>query len=367
MVKNLRSAALIVAIYGALHVAGIHTADTQLRRTSLTGTASPPSKGAHAYTSLEPLVFSSLARGLWTLYWLFEHLIAEISSAVTWPFLSYRRFKEKMQSDSSPEPPPWEDFEYPVESLNDDHVVPSWKYESMKDAIEQARSGQRIYARKGDHHWDAKITLQGPHDTRGKIRWMHVVLPTGSLRWSISINTGGRCAGAYAMMCAKSSRVTVRRCGVGGMGGGARRAVCCVMIMDSSWCCLQNSQIDETEYQSPGIRLIENGKAVIESCVFQRNGYGIAVDNNAKVKVRGCILKENNHAAFYAGWDASNSEIDIRQCAVYGRVWHSSDRPGKLSECDNRFTVSSMTQSSMIVDPELAADAVGTLCILSHV
>jgi len=33
-----------------------------------------------------------------------------------------------------------------------------------------------------------------------------------------------------------------------------------------------------------------------------------------------------------------------RQCTVYGRVWHTIDRPGSLSECDNRFTVSSMTQ-----------------------
>ena len=47
-----------------------------------------------------------------------------------------------------------------------------------------------------------------------------------------------------------------------------------------------------------------------------------------------------------AGWEAGNSEMQIRSCTVYGRVWHTVDRPGSLSECDNRFTVSSMTQAS---------------------
>jgi hypothetical protein len=38
--------------------------------------------------------------------------------------------------------------------------------------------------------------------------------------------------------------------------------------------------------------------------------------------------------------------MEIRSCTVYGRVWHTVDRPGSLSECDNRFTVSSMQQAS---------------------
>lgn len=28
--------------------------------------------------------------------------------------------------------------------------------------------------------------------------------------------------------------------------------------------------------------------------------------------------------------------MDIRRCTAYGRVWHTNDRPGTLSECDNR-------------------------------
>ncbi len=45
-------------------------------------------------------------------------------------------------------------------------------------------------------------------------------------------------------------------------------------------------------------------------------------------------------------WEAGNAEMEVRQCTVYGKVWQTIDRPGSLSECDNRFTVSSMTQAS---------------------
>lgn len=146
-------------------------------------------------------------------------------------------------------------------------------------------------------------------------------------------------------MCAKTSRVTLRRCGVGGMGGGARRAINTVIVMDSSWCLMQQCQIEDTDYAHPGVRLMENARGGLENCTVQRNGYGVAVDNNAKVFVHGCTLFDNDHAAFYAGYEAANAEMEIKQCTVYGRVWHTNDRPGKLSECDNRFTVSSMAMS----------------------
>jgi hypothetical protein len=48
-----------------------------------------------------------------------------------------------------------------------------------------------------------------------------------------------RASGAYSVMCAKDARVTLRRCGVGGMGGGARQAISSVIGMDSSWCLIQ--------------------------------------------------------------------------------------------------------------------------------
>lgn len=47
-----------------------------------------------------------------------------------------------------------------------DLVVPNWKYENLKDAIESAKNGERVYARNGDHHWDGKITVKGKASSR---------------------------------------------------------------------------------------------------------------------------------------------------------------------------------------------------------
>jgi len=99
---------------------------------------------------------------------------------------------------------------------------------------------------------------------------------------------------------------------------------------------LQSCQIEDTDYAHPGVRLMENGGGRIENCTLQRNGYGVAVDNNAQVDISGCTLREHHHAAFYVGWEAANAAMDIRRCTAYGRIWHTNDRPGKLSECDNR-------------------------------
>ena len=65
------------------------------------------------------------------------------------------------------------------------------------------------------------------------------------------------------------------------------------------------------------------------------------VPHPAVPSIIACTLRDNNHVAFMAGWEAGNAEMQIRQCTVYGRVWHTIDRPG-----DNRFTVTSMTQAS---------------------
>eukprot|EP00281_Chroomonas_sp_CCMP1168_P018253 CAMPEP_0206215216 /NCGR_PEP_ID=MMETSP0047_2-20121206/2074_1 /ASSEMBLY_ACC=CAM_ASM_000192 /TAXON_ID=195065 /ORGANISM="Chroomonas mesostigmatica_cf, Strain CCMP1168" /LENGTH=267 /DNA_ID=CAMNT_0053637491 /DNA_START=60 /DNA_END=860 /DNA_ORIENTATION=+ len=92
------------------------------------------------------------------------------------------------------------------------------------------------------------------------------------------------------------------------------------------------------------MRLMEYATGGLENCTLQRNGYGVAVDNNAKVYVRDCVFRDNDHAAFYAGWEAAQAEMDIQRCTVFGRVWHTVDRPGKLSEGNNRM-VSSVHES----------------------
>jgi hypothetical protein len=288
----------------------------------------------------------------------------------------------KMQQDRPPPvEPKWEPFLQVTSPEEDDLVVPSWRFETVKDAVEGAHNGARIYCRKGDHHWDGKVTIRGSSNRR-KSRLLQVVGESKARlwgRWSISRLSHGsfkgvvcayetegvgwpcvlvrgdpwlfescqlRASGAYSVMCAKDSRATLRRCGVGGMGGGPRRAISSVIIMDSSWCLIQHCQVEDTDYTQGGVRLIENGCGRLESSILQRNGYGVAVDNNAKVAIFSCTLRDNHHAAFMAGWEASNAEMEVRQCTVYGRVWHTIDRPGSLSECDNRFTVSSMTQAS---------------------
>jgi hypothetical protein len=50
-----------------------------------------------------------------------------------------------------PEIPPWTDVELPTEPLENDLVVPNWRFESLKDAVESAKDNERIYARNGDH------------------------------------------------------------------------------------------------------------------------------------------------------------------------------------------------------------------------
>ena len=34
--------------------------------------------------------------------------------------------------------------------------------------------------------------------------------------------------------------------------------------------------------------------------------------------------------------DNTTLGMDTPRCTAYGRVWHTNDRPGTLSECDNR-------------------------------
>ena len=41
-------------------------------------------------------------------------------------------------------------------------------------------------------------------------------------------------------------------------------------------------QIEDTENTHPGVRLMENAGGRLENCTLQRNGYGVAVDNNAQ-------------------------------------------------------------------------------------
>ncbi|KAJ1496302.1 hypothetical protein T484DRAFT_2016317, partial [Baffinella frigidus] len=276
--------------------------------------------------------------------------------------------------------PPWHDFVVPTAPRDLDLVVPSWRFENVKDAVEIARNGQRVYAKAGDHHWDAKITIHGSSDrkpargltvegesgarlwgrwsvsrfSQGTIRGVMCAYETEGVAWPCVINRGDpwlfdhcqiRSAGTYAVMCAKTSSTTLRRCGLGGMGSGSRRAINAVIIMDSSWCLLQCCQIEDTENTHPGVRLMENAGGRLENCTLQRNGYGVAVDNNAQVDIIGCTMRDHDHAALFAGWEAANAAMDIRRCTAYGRVWHTNDRPGTLSECDNRFTVSAMQEA----------------------
>jgi len=86
--------------------------------------------------------------------------------------------------------------------------------------------------------------------SQGTIRGVMCAYETEGVAWPCVLVRGDpwlfdecqiRSAGAYAVMCAKQASVTVRRCGVGGMGSGSRRAINAVIIMDSSWCLLQVS------------------------------------------------------------------------------------------------------------------------------
>lgn len=148
------------------------------------------------------------------------------------------------------------------------------------------KSGARIYCRQGDHHWDGKITIRGstrpnkgPRETqiigegesrlwgrwsmsrhsKGSFKGVMCAYETEGVGWPCVIIRGDpwlfdtcqiRSAGAYAVMCAKQSRATLRRCGVGGMGSGARKAINAVIVMDSSWCLLQVT-IAQSQHRKP--------------------------------------------------------------------------------------------------------------------
>lgn len=56
---------------------------------------------------------------------------------------------------------PWDDAALPTDPSSGDLVLPSWQFETLKDAVEGARPGARVYCRRGDHHWDGKITIKG--------------------------------------------------------------------------------------------------------------------------------------------------------------------------------------------------------------
>jgi hypothetical protein len=56
---------------------------------------------------------------------------------------------------------PWDDDALPTDPSPGDLVLPSWQFETLKDAVEGARPGARVYCRRGDHHWDGKITIKG--------------------------------------------------------------------------------------------------------------------------------------------------------------------------------------------------------------
>ena len=43
-------------------------------------------------------------------------------------------------------------------------------------------------------------------------------------------------------MCAKFARAVLRRCGVGGMGSGPRKAINAVIVMDASCCLMEASK-----------------------------------------------------------------------------------------------------------------------------
>ena len=58
---------------------------------------------------------------------------------------------------------------------------------------------------------------------------------------------------------------------------------------------------------------MENASGRIEKCKLQRNGYGVAVDNNARVQLKDCVLRDNDHAAFYAGWEAAMAVMEIHR------------------------------------------------------
>jgi hypothetical protein len=105
---------------------------------------------------------------------------------------------------------------------------------------------------------------------------------------------------------------------------------------------------------------MENAAGGIEKCTLQRNGYAVAVDNNAKVYLRDCVLRDNDHAAFYAGWEAAMAVMEIHRCTVFGKVWQTADRPGKLSEGDNRM-VSSVTDNFFNPDSETVRPSPGLL------
>ena len=49
--------------------------------------------------------------------------------------------------------------------------------------------------------------------------------------------------------------------------------------------------MEDSDYAHPGVRLMENSRGGLENCTVRRNGYGVAVDNNAQARagVRGGV------------------------------------------------------------------------------
>ncbi|EKX54544.1 hypothetical protein GUITHDRAFT_100019 [Guillardia theta CCMP2712] len=271
-----------------------------------------------------------------------------------------------------------------------DIVVPDM-HNNVPEAVllahDEAYGGNRVFLRPGEHTWKAynfgrievlrplKVIAQRGATLLGK--WLLLDGSSGEFKnvqclweaenseqcrviddptvyiqggrpWKLK-NCEIRSAGCISLTVSQSGQCEAKYCTFGGAGEityvEAHDEKNCgshgVNVMGKAEVSLQKCLIEDT--YGPGCNFLGRTKGEIESCLFQRNGIGIAFDYRTNVEITECVLREIFEGAFWAMPGESKMEVRMTSNQVHGCVWCTNKRPEKLSIKGNNFNVSIFT------------------------
>eukprot|EP00960_Hanusia_phi_P072965 767912-Hanusia_phi.AAC.6 len=123
----------------------------------------------------------------------------------------------------------------------------------------------------------------------------------------------------------------MRRCTLGGLTDSSSLSGWGVMCWQLSQVCIEDCLIENTEYI--GISACHASVVEVSGCTIQGCKIGgLMVDEEAKMTVQACLIKDNK-SAFVAGNEAHLAVMEIYDSVIHGRPWHDA-WGGEIIEAD---------------------------------
>jgi len=151
-------------------------------------------------------------------------------------------------------------------------------------------------------------------------------------------------AGEIAMICSHGGGAHIRKCKVGGIGGGEYEKASTGLYL------MQDSQVlswktNFTHCTLFALRILHRGRIYCDTCSIRWTERGIGIEDAALVTLRSCELRQNSDSVFQAVSGAAQAKLHMIGCVILhaSDIWFGRVRPGETIEREGVASSPSIT------------------------